>query len=204
MFRYMWRHRSRPPLISVAFLKCWAKRALTLPSFLQMVLARRRLVRRGASVGENSLIAKADVEGKLQMLSVGDSTFIGRVKMAVHARLTIGANVCINDGVQILTASHDVSDPSWQEVMKPVVIEDYVWIATGAIVLPGVTIGRGAVIGAGAVVSKDVPAYAVAIGNPLVIREEQRNQSLVYTPVRFLAFHEAWLGKATPTYASGS
>lgn len=195
MFRYMWRYRCRPPLLSVAFLKCWAKRVLTLPSLLQMVFARMRLVSRGASVGGDSCIGKAVVEGKLDMLSVGDSTFVGRVKIAVHDRVEIGANVCINDGVQILTASHDVRDPAWRQITKPIVIEDYVWIATGAMILPGVRIGRGAVIGAGAVVGKNVPAYAVAIGNPLSIREAQRSPILAYSPVRFLAFQDAWLGK---------
>lgn len=192
----MWRHRCRPPLLSVAFLKCWAKRVLTLPSLLQMVFFRMRLVLRGASIGGDSCIGKAVVEGKVHMLSVGVSTFIGRVKIAVHDRVEIGANVCINDGVQILTASHDVRDPAWGRISKPVVIEDYAWIATDSLILPGVRIGRGAVIGAGAVVGKDVPANAVAVGNPLVIREGQRSSNLAYNPVRFLAFQDAWLGKA--------
>ena len=47
-----------------------------------------------------------------------------------------------------------------------VVIEDDVWIGTRAIVLGGVTIGRGAVIGAGAVVTKSIPPYAIAAGSP--------------------------------------
>jgi maltose O-acetyltransferase len=46
------------------------------------------------------------------------------------------------------------------------VIEDQVWIGAGAVVLPGVTIGRAAVVGAGAVVSRDVPANAVVKGVP--------------------------------------
>lgn len=41
-----------------------------------------------------------------------------------------------------------------------------VWIGHGAVVLPGRNIGTGAVVGAGAVVTKDVPAYAIAVGNP--------------------------------------
>ena len=50
--------------------------------------------------------------------------------------------------------------------LKPIVIEDDVWIGARACILPGVTIGHGAVIGACAVVSKDVPPYAVLVGNP--------------------------------------
>jgi maltose O-acetyltransferase len=48
----------------------------------------------------------------------------------------------------------------------PIVVEDEVWIGAGAIVLQGVTIGRGAVISAGAVVKDDVPAGTVAGGVP--------------------------------------
>lgn len=60
---------------------------------------------------------------------------------------------------------------------RPVVIEDDVWIAVGAIVLRGVTIGQGAIIGAGAVVSNDVPAYTVVGGNPArVIRELREDE----------------------------
>ncbi len=47
-----------------------------------------------------------------------------------------------------------------------IVIEDDVWIGSGARVMDGVTIGRGAIIGAGAVVTKDVPPYSIALGVP--------------------------------------
>jgi len=47
-----------------------------------------------------------------------------------------------------------------------VIIEPDVWIGFAAVVLTGVTVGRGAIIGAGAVVRDDVPAYAVVVGNP--------------------------------------
>ena len=54
-----------------------------------------------------------------------------------------------------------------------VVIGDYAWIGGGAILLPGVTIGEGAVVGAGSVVSKDVPPYSVALGNPARVIKER-------------------------------
>jgi acetyltransferase-like isoleucine patch superfamily enzyme len=55
---------------------------------------------------------------------------------------------------------------------RPVVLEDGCDIGVGAIILPGVTIGRGAQVGAGAVVTRDVPPFAVVAGNPArVLRE---------------------------------
>jgi acetyltransferase-like isoleucine patch superfamily enzyme len=51
----------------------------------------------------------------------------------------------------------------------PVVLEDDVWVGAGAILLKGVTVGRGAIIGAGAVVTRDVPPYALAAGNPATV-----------------------------------
>ena len=49
---------------------------------------------------------------------------------------------------------------------KPVLIREYAWVGAGATILPGVCIGRHAIVGAGSVVTKDVPDYAVAVGNP--------------------------------------
>lgn len=49
---------------------------------------------------------------------------------------------------------------------QDVIIEDGVWIGCNVTILKGVTIGRGAVVGAGSLVTKDVPPYAIAVGNP--------------------------------------
>lgn len=49
---------------------------------------------------------------------------------------------------------------------KPVIIEDHVWIGCRAIILKGVRIGKGAIIAAGSVVTKDIPAYTIAVGVP--------------------------------------
>ena len=63
------------------------------------------------------------------------------------------------------------------EYAHPVRICDNVWICTGAIILPGVTIGEGSVIGAGSVVTKDIPPYCLAVGNPCrVIRQLEAPQ----------------------------
>jgi len=59
-------------------------------------------------------------------------------------------------------------------IHKPVVIEDYAWVATRAMILPGVTIGQGAVVAAGSVVTKDVEPKSIVAGNPArCIRERK-------------------------------
>ena len=93
-------------------------------------------------------------------------------------RIDIGSNVLIASNVQIYTATHStkvnermVQDWSeGEEICRtyalPVRIEDGVWIGGGAVILPGVTVGRNSVIGAGSVVTRSIPADCVAVGNP--------------------------------------
>jgi acetyltransferase-like isoleucine patch superfamily enzyme len=89
-----------------------------------------------------------------------------RCTLDVRGGLTIGANASISPEVCILTAAHRVDDPAFPVEIRPVVIEDHVWIGTRATVLPGVTLGRGCVVSAGAVVTRDVAPYAIVAGVP--------------------------------------
>ena len=74
--------------------------------------------------------------------------------------------MCIGEDVRLLTGSHDIGSVHFDLVTKPISVGDAAWIATGAIILPGVTIGEGAVVAAGAVVTKDVEPWTVVGGNP--------------------------------------
>jgi acetyltransferase-like isoleucine patch superfamily enzyme len=73
----------------------------------------------------------------------------------------------------ILTNQHDPNqfgeDRKKSAIKKPVTIKEGAWLATGCIILGGVTIGKNAVVGAGAVVNKDVPDFALAVGVPAKI-----------------------------------
>jgi maltose O-acetyltransferase len=109
-------------------------------------------------------------------IAIGQAVFVNfGCTILDCGRVTIGDGVQIASGVQLLAADHP-RDPaaraSGLELGRPVAIEDDVWIGAGAIVCPGVTVGRGSVVGAGSVVVRDVPAGVVAAGNPCrVIRE---------------------------------
>jgi acetyltransferase-like isoleucine patch superfamily enzyme len=95
--------------------------------------------------------------GEGRILYVGDGSVINYgVRLdARFADIEFGRNCLTGAGVRVLTAPD-----------RPVLLEDDVWIAHGAVIEPGVHVGRGSVIGAGAVVKTDVPAGCLAIGNP--------------------------------------
>jgi maltose O-acetyltransferase len=102
--------------------------------------------------------------------AIGDRTFVNKGAMILDVgRVTIGDDVQIGPGVQLLTPTHPM-DPTerragW-EAQKPVTIGDGVWLGGGVIVCAGVTIGADSVIGAGSVVTRDIPARVFAAGNP--------------------------------------
>lgn len=90
-------------------------------------------------------------------------------------KITIGNDVLIGSNVFITDHSHGrgVSEeaeipPTNRDLYSKgeVIIEDKVWIGENVVILPGVHIGMGSIIGASAVVTKSVPAYSIAVGNP--------------------------------------
>lgn len=108
----------------------------------------------------------------LNELRVGDGSWIG-AQCFIHAAggVEIGQNVGVGPGVRILSSHHEEAGRE-QPILHAelafarVVIEDDADLGVGAIILPGRRVGRGAQVGAGAVVTRDVPPYAVVVGNP--------------------------------------
>lgn len=105
-------------------------------------------------------------------LTIGDDTWIGQgVFLHAAGGISIGARVGVGPFVRVLTSTHaeagravPILDAPLE--LAPVRVEDEADLGLGAILLPGVTVGRGAQVGAGAVVTRDVPPYAVVAGNP--------------------------------------
>ena len=106
------------------------------------------------------------------VVSIGDRCLIGRGSGIVgHFSITIGNDVWTGHHVYITDQNHgyeDVTRPISQQSQpeRPVVIGDGSWLGHGAVVLPGVTIGKHVVIGANSVVTKDIPDFSVAVGSP--------------------------------------
>ncbi|WP_089889586.1 LbetaH domain-containing protein [Chitinophaga arvensicola] len=112
-------------------------------------------------------------------ITIGDNV---QINDAVHivgsVGVTIGNNVLLASKIFISDLNHGnysgagihdspESIPKDRPLgHKPVVIEDNVWIGEFVSVLPGVTIGKGAIIGTMSVVTKDIPAYTIAVGSP--------------------------------------
>jgi maltose O-acetyltransferase len=127
-------------------------------------------------IGQNSIIEPPFYCTYGQNIRLGDHVYLNVLCTILDCNeVRIGNDVMIGPAVQIYTAAHDlraeVRIRGW-EVAKPIVIEDNVWLGGGAILLPGVRIGRNAVVGAGAVVSRDVPANTVVAGNPARVTRE--------------------------------
>ncbi len=100
-------------------------------------------------------------------LTIGKNTVINsKCRLDSRGGLVIGDNVSISEEVIILTADHDMDSPNFEGRNKNVIIDDYVWIGTRAMILPGVSIGKGAVIAAGSVVTKNVNEFEVVGGIP--------------------------------------
>lgn len=199
MITTLWRQRDCPPLYSRLWFKAWLKRLQQMQCLLKQAWIHGRLRWEGAKVADTAFFsARRMILGHLEKLTVGRHSFIGRAELSLHAPITIGNCVCINDGVKILTASHDLEDPAWGTVVRPIVIEDYVWIASNSIILAGVTLGRGAVVAAGAVVTKDVPACGIVAGNPAHLLKKRRVETLNYRPTAYLALFRAWLSGVQP------
>jgi len=108
----------------------------------------------------------------LNRMIIGDGTWIGQ-QCFLHSAggLTIGRSVGIGPGVRIVTSAHRL-DQRDRPILgsdvqfAPVVIEDDADLGVGAVLLPGVRIGRGVQVGAGAVVTSDVADYAIVAGVP--------------------------------------
>ena len=102
---------------------------------------------------------------------VGSHTWIGPQAYFDARHLHLGEAVGWGPGAKVLGSEHtglpaDVPTIQTDLVIRPVVVEDWADVGVNAVVLPGVTIGRGAIVGAGAVVVKDVPPFAIVAGVP--------------------------------------
>ncbi len=139
-----------------------------------------------SNIGDNCFIAMRVDFKNGRKINIGHNSVINkRTLLDGRGGLTIGNHVDIAQDVNIWSLSHVPNDINHTTVGNPVTIEDYVWIAARATILPGVKIGRGAVVGTGSVVTKNVPPMAIVAGNPakqIGIRENKLLYHLNFKP----------------------
>jgi acetyltransferase-like isoleucine patch superfamily enzyme len=108
-------------------------------------------------------------------LKIGNDTRLGHDSMITIAKaVTIGNHCLLSSGIMIFDSPGHPNDPERRkagqppaaEDIKPVTIEDNVWVGRNAVIFPGVTIGEGSIVSTGAIVMSDVPPYSIVAGNP--------------------------------------
>jgi acetyltransferase-like isoleucine patch superfamily enzyme len=119
------------------------------------------------SIQENTLIS-----ANRGHIAIGDNSWLGPGSVIYgNGGVDIGEQVLIASHCVINTVSHNFGTtdiPMNRQGINtdPVIIEDDVWIGTGAVILQGVRIGKGSIIGAGAVVTRSIPSFSIALGMP--------------------------------------
>lgn len=134
------------------------------------------------SVGANSIIEDfATINNGVGDISIGEHTMIGRGNVLIGP-VNIGNRVMLAPNIVISGLNHGYEEvnvsPSNQPVTTQTInIKDDVWIGANSVITAGVTIGKHAVVGAGSVVTKDVPDFSIAAGNPAKIIKKYNKES---------------------------
>ncbi|WP_341225025.1 WcaF family extracellular polysaccharide biosynthesis acetyltransferase [uncultured Arcticibacterium sp.] len=123
----------------------------------------------GAKLGSNIMI-KPKVNIKYPwLLEIGDNTWIGeQVWIDNLDYVKIGANVCLSQGVMLLTGNHDYKSSTFDLMVGNITLGDGVWIGAKSLVAPGAICQENAVLGAASLLSKNVPANEIWSGNPAI------------------------------------
>ena len=164
------------PLRGIAGLLAGALPAWRLPRIRMMLY---RLA--GFDIGPKvTMFGRLDIRGPgrnwHRRLHIGQgSTLTTDIKIVLDGSCFIGENVCISPNVVIHTGTHAIGGPerrcSPDAYGKDVHIGEGSWICMNAVILPGVTIGKGVVVGAGSVVASNIPDDCFVAGNPAVIKK---------------------------------
>jgi maltose O-acetyltransferase len=144
----------------------------------------------GLKVGEGSVLLMNTEFHRMEDATIGANTVINQhCYLDGRGGLAIGNNVNISSHVILVAGTHDIQDgTAFAGSTSRIVIEDYAWLCTRSMVLPGVTIGRGSVIAAGAVVTRSTEPFSVCAGTP-ARKIGERNRDLRYK----LSYDISWV-----------
>ena len=165
-------------------------------------LKKRRILKNLNIIGTNLIFDPFSSIMTPQFLRIGDNVFIGE-KAYISAKLTIGNNVMFGPRPVIIGGNHYFGvmgksvrflHPQNDENYEEIIIEDEVWFGANVLLLGGITIGFGSVIGAGSILTKSIPPFVMAVGNPC------KPIRLIFSDDR-LKIHIEKLGKS-PNFAN--
>jgi acetyltransferase-like isoleucine patch superfamily enzyme len=145
-----------------------------LPHFIRNVIFKATL----GNLGKDTVIDYKVYMRYFKNIEIGNKVAINRgcefyTSFHLGKKIVIGNNVVISPNVKFYGAAQEYRQKSMPDTADDIIIEDDCWICANSIILQGVTIGKGSVIGAGSVVTKNIPPYSVAVGNPARIIKER-------------------------------
>ena len=121
----------------------------------------------GAQIGRGVLIRKSVRCNYPWKVVIGDFAWIGdEAWLYALDHITIGAHAVISQQVYICTGTHEITDPHFGLKIAPIIIGEGAWIALGALVMPGLTVGAGAVVGARSVLTHSAVPMGIYLGTP--------------------------------------
>lgn len=121
----------------------------------------------GAKIGKDVKVRSSANFTYPWKVAIDDYSWIGEgVILYSLDHITIGKNCVVSQSSYLCTGSHDIKDPHFGLITKPIVIKDGAWVATDVFVYPGVTIHELAVVAARSTVASDVPFNEIHSGSP--------------------------------------
>jgi acetyltransferase-like isoleucine patch superfamily enzyme len=137
------------------------------------------------TVGSYSMIRPSGYYGREigEGLEIGDRSNVGPYcYLGASGGIRIGADVMMGPRVSLFAENHNFesTDVTMREQgvsRQEIVIEDDCWLASGSVILAGVTIGKGSIVAAGAVVTRDVPPYSIVGGNPARVIRSRKEEA---------------------------
>jgi maltose O-acetyltransferase len=132
------------------------------------------------TIGKGSTILMHCYFDITEGFEIGNNSVINaNCRIDTRQGIIIGNNVTLSADVFLITGTHDMNNNMSGIDYPPIIIADYVWIGTRAMILSGVRIGKGAVVAAGAVVTKNVEELDVVAGIPAKVIK-RRKESFDY------------------------
>ncbi|MHB0755070.1 acyltransferase [Polaribacter sp. M15] len=140
-------------------------------------------------LGEDSTIEDfSAINNGVGNVIIGDRTKIG-LSNTIIGPVIIGNDIRLAQNITLSGLNHnyeDISVPIHVQGVStsPIVIEDNSWIGANVVVVAGVTIGKHCIVAAGSIVTKDIPPYSVAVGNPARVLKQYNHQTKVWEKVK--------------------